>query len=69
VRPGRSTASRVGDTEGGILVLPPMDSIDASAVDTDLVGHSHYGDNNSVVPDLYYLLHEGLPPPRPVIRC
>jgi hypothetical protein len=46
-----------------------MDSIDASAVDTDLVGHSHYGDNNSVVPDLYYLLHEGLPPQRPVIPC
>jgi esterase/lipase superfamily enzyme len=56
--------ARVGDTESGILVLPPMDSIDASAVDTDLVGHSYYGDNNSVIADLYYLLNEGLPPQR-----
>jgi esterase/lipase superfamily enzyme len=57
-------AARAGDTGGGILVLPPMDTVDASAVDTDLIGHSYYGDNNSVVTDLFYLLHEHLPPER-----
>jgi hypothetical protein len=39
-----------------------LDTVDASAVDTSLVGHSYYGDNRAVLADLFYLLRNGAPP-------
>jgi esterase/lipase superfamily enzyme len=44
------------------MILPGIDTIDASAVDTDLIGHSYYGDNRSVLSDLFTLLMRGDPP-------
>jgi esterase/lipase superfamily enzyme len=52
---------RAGEAGQGILVLPGIDTIDVSYVDTSLDGHSYYGDNKTVVSDLFYLLR-GLPP-------
>lgn len=54
---------RAGDSQQGILVVNGIDSIDVSAVDTDLVGHFYYGDNSSVLSDMYYLL-KGVPADR-----
>jgi esterase/lipase superfamily enzyme len=34
---------RAGDASDGIIVLPGIDSIDASIVDTSFLGHSYYG--------------------------
>lgn len=58
------TYRRAGDTSGGAVVVPGIDTIDVSAVDTDLVGHFYYGDNASVISDLLLVLREGLPPMR-----
>jgi esterase/lipase superfamily enzyme len=33
---------RVGDAEGGVTIIDGLDTIDASTVGTDLVGHSYY---------------------------
>ena len=33
-----------------------MDTIDISALKTDFLEHSYYGDHKSVISDLYYLL-------------
>ncbi|HYE97324.1 MAG TPA: alpha/beta hydrolase [Planctomycetota bacterium] len=52
---------RAGDSGEGILVVPMIDSIDVSAVDTSLLGHSYYGDCTSVVCDLGVLLRERTP--------
>jgi esterase/lipase superfamily enzyme len=52
---------RAGDTQPTVIVVPGIDTIDVSAVDTDLLGHSYYGDNQSVISDLFYLF-EGVPP-------
>lgn len=52
---------RAGDTDDGIVILPEMDTIDVSNVDTSLVGHTYFGDNNSVISDIYQLL-KGLSP-------
>ena len=49
-----------------IVVTPGVDSIDVSAVDTSLLGHSYYGDNTSVISDIARLLRTGSPPDR---RC
>lgn len=53
---------RAGDSGAGIVVVPGVDSIDVSAVDTSFLGHSYYGENKSVLSDLRLLLRQGRPP-------
>lgn len=55
---------RAGESGPNLVVLPGIDTIDVSAIDTSLLGHSYYGDNDSVISDLYRLVHESLPPHR-----
>jgi esterase/lipase superfamily enzyme len=47
---------RAGDLRDGMVVVEGLDSIDASAVDTSLVGHSYFGDNRSIISDLFNLI-------------
>jgi esterase/lipase superfamily enzyme len=47
---------RLGDALPRLFTFPGMDSIDVSAVDSGLDGHSYFGDSDSVLTDLYYLL-------------
>ena len=53
---------RAGEAGADIVVIPGIDTIDVSAVDTELDGHSYYGDNRSVVSDIFQLLRSGSPP-------
>jgi esterase/lipase superfamily enzyme len=64
---------RLGESGEDLVVLPKVDSIDVSNVDTSIDGHTYYGDNSSVVSDIFHLLQNGLPPEkrdrlRPVTR-
>jgi esterase/lipase superfamily enzyme len=47
---------RAGDTTKGITIVPDVDTIDVSSVDTSFIGHSYYADNRSIISDLYYLI-------------
>lgn len=53
---------RAGDSGERIVVLPGLDTVDVSEVDTSFLGHSYYGDNQSLIADLIHLFREGLPP-------
>jgi esterase/lipase superfamily enzyme len=53
--------ARAGEAGDQLAIVPPMETIDASAVDTSLLGHSYYGDEVSVLSDLYYLFKERKP--------
>jgi esterase/lipase superfamily enzyme len=53
---------RAGDTEDDLVIVPGVDTIDVSAVDTSLVGHSYYGSNDTVLADIFDLLQENKPP-------
>ena len=53
---------RAGDTEPNVVIVDGIDTIDASNVKTDLVGHSYFGDNRTVLHDLFALLKTGKPP-------
>ena len=53
--------ARAGETSSDVLVVTGVDSIDASRVNTGLLGHSYYGDNRSIISDIYYLLHSETP--------
>lgn len=47
---------RLGDTRGGVPVIPGIETIDASNVDTDFYAHSYVGNSKSVVTDLSALI-------------
>lgn len=53
---------RAGDAGDTLLVVPGIDTVDVSAVDTSLIGHAYYGDNRSVLADLWDLIRESKPP-------
>ena len=56
--------SRVGDTRPEVEVLAGIDSVDASAVDSGLLGHGYIGDSHSVLADLAALVSSNTAPDR-----
>jgi esterase/lipase superfamily enzyme len=55
---------RAGDSGSDLVVVPGIDTIDVSDIDTSLLGHSYYGSNHTVITDMAHLLHEAAPPER-----
>jgi esterase/lipase superfamily enzyme len=53
---------RLGQAGETILVLEGMDTIDASRVDTDWIGHGYIATTKQVIDDLFMLLRHDLPP-------
>jgi esterase/lipase superfamily enzyme len=55
---------RAGDSEPDILVADGLDSVDVSAIDTYFFSarHSYFGDNRTVIQDLFLLLDKGSAP-------
>jgi esterase/lipase superfamily enzyme len=63
------TYRRAGDTSGGVVVVDGIDTVDVSAVDTNFIGHFYYGENRSVLSDMFLVLTQNLPPAkRPSLR-
>jgi len=54
-------APRAGDSGALLVVIPGIETIDVSDIDTSLVGHSYYGSNGTVLSDLVGLLKHGMP--------
>jgi esterase/lipase superfamily enzyme len=59
---------RAGDGGRNIVVVPGIDTIDASALETDFLGHSFFGSNDSVISDLFYVLRGHAPKGRSRLR-
>jgi esterase/lipase superfamily enzyme len=55
---------RLGLSGKNIMVLDGMDTVDASEIDTSLLGHAYYGTQKVVVEDLLELIIRGLDPAR-----
>ena len=53
---------RAGDSGDLVVVVPSVDTIDVSSIDTSLVGHSYYGDNSTVLADLFELMQASKSP-------
>jgi esterase/lipase superfamily enzyme len=53
---------RLGESGKDIVVLKNLDTVDASTVNTEMLGHSYYGDSGTVMSDLMYLIRKSLPP-------
>ncbi len=48
---------RIGDTTDGVPRLPGIDVIDATGVVSDFFGHTYFGDNTSILSDIYEMVH------------
>lgn len=48
---------RAGDAGPGLIIMPGMETIDATSVDSSFLGHSYFADNQTVLSDIYYLLN------------
>ena len=48
---------RAGESGERMIVIPGIDTIDVSSVDTSFLGHSYYGSSDSILADLYELIH------------
>ena len=51
---------RVGGVEGTPLIVPEIETIDATGVDTSFLGHSYFNRSRSVLSDIYYIINEDL---------
>ena len=52
---------RAGDSGEFIVVAPGIETIDVSGTDLSLLGHSYYGDNETMLRDLYDVVRGRLP--------
>ena len=53
--------SRAGLSGSSLVVVPGIDTIDVSPIDTSLIGHSYYGDNPQLIEDLHALVELSTP--------
>jgi esterase/lipase superfamily enzyme len=53
---------RLGESGKDLVVLQGLDTVDASTVSTEFLGHSYFGDSDTVMSDLKYVIRKSLPP-------
>ena len=51
--------ARAGDAGAGLVIVGGIDTIDATNVATDFLGHSYFAESRSVISDLFYLIKDG----------
>lgn len=59
---------RAGEAGDGIIVINGIDTIDASRIKTDLLGHSYYAETVPLLYDIFHLLVNGLSPNKRNLR-
>jgi esterase/lipase superfamily enzyme len=53
---------RLGESGENLVVMKGLDTVDASMVSTEFLGHSYFGDSGTVLSDLKYVIRKSLPP-------
>jgi esterase/lipase superfamily enzyme len=53
---------RLGESGKDIVVMPELDTVDASTASTDFLGHGYFAQSEGVVSDIKHLIHESLRP-------
>jgi esterase/lipase superfamily enzyme len=53
---------RAGESGDAMVVVPGGDTVDVSGIDTSFIGHSYYGNNSTVLADLFELIRDSKPP-------
>ena len=55
---------RAGESGPNVVVVPGVETIDVSGIDLSLLGHSYYGDSESILRDLFDVVQGRLPAPQ-----
>jgi esterase/lipase superfamily enzyme len=55
--------ARAGESGSGLVIVPGVYTLDVSELETDFLGHSYFGDNKTVLFDLFRLFKERRQPP------
>ena len=64
-----SSYPRLGQSGDELVVLEHLDTVDASRVATDMIGHGYFAENKQVVDDIFLLVrHEFAPAQRNLLR-
>jgi esterase/lipase superfamily enzyme len=50
---------RAGESGDGLLVLDGIETVDASKVDTDWLGHTYFAEQTSLLSDLFMIVKHG----------
>lgn len=45
-----------------MVILPGIETIDASNVDTDFLGHSYFSESSDILSDIFNIIHHGQRP-------
>ena len=53
--------ARAGDSGDGLVVVPGIETIDVSTLDTSLLGHSYYGSSDPILVDIRQMIELALP--------
>ncbi|EPL14455.1 hypothetical protein CF161_08381 [Pseudomonas sp. CF161] len=53
---------RAGFVSDNLLVVPGIDTVDASLITTDFLSHSYYGDSTTLIYDIYNIINTGKRP-------
>ena len=53
---------RLGESGANLVVMRDLDTVDASTVSTEFLGHSYFGDSGTVLSDLKYVIRKSLSP-------
>jgi esterase/lipase superfamily enzyme len=54
--------TRIGQSGDDIFVFKGLDTIDASGIDTSMLGHSYFAEKEILIKDLKEVIHKSLPP-------
>ncbi len=58
---GANKFTRLGDARDGISVLDGMESVDATALETNYLSHDYFGSNANMIRELRQVIHERKP--------
>lgn len=50
---------RAGYISDNLIVMPGVDTVDASLIKTDFLSHSYYGDSTTLIYDIYNIINTG----------
>jgi esterase/lipase superfamily enzyme len=53
---------RAGESGAGMVIMQGIETIDATSVATDFLGHSYFAEARSVIADMFYLIRDGKRP-------
>lgn len=51
---------RLGNANGKPIIIPGIETVDATNINTGFLGHSYHSDSRSVLSDIYYILKKDL---------